>query len=77
MKEQLIQELPDCFKKGDSKQPLCIAIHLQVHTHYKDDARFEPALIQQGLNRYCNSPKYIKNIITNAPRINILEFLQA
>lgn len=71
MKETLIQELPHCFKKGDGKQPLCIGIHIQVHTHYKDDARFESNLIQQGLNKYCNSPKYIKNIITGASRIDI------
>jgi sRNA-binding protein len=71
MKETLIEELPNCFKKGDGKQPLCINIHIQVHTHYKDDPRFEPNLIQQGLNKYCNSPKYIKNIIAGVPRIDI------
>lgn len=71
MKELLVQEFPNCFKKGDAKQPLCIGIHIQVHAHYKDDARFEPSLIQQGLNKYCFSPKYIKKIITGTPRINI------
>jgi len=68
MKETLIKELPNCFKKGEGKQPLCINIHIQVHTHFKDDPRFEPSLIQQGLNKYCVSPKYIKIIKAGAPR---------
>ena len=71
MKELLIQELPNCFKKGEQKQPLCIGIHLQVHSHYKDDARFEPKTLQTGINKYCCGEKYLKTIIEGASRIDI------
>lgn len=71
MKDLLIQELPQCFKKGDQKQPLCIGIHIQVHSHYKDDDRFEPKALQDGLNRYFNGIKYLKKIIEGVPRIDI------
>ncbi len=71
MKDVLIQELPNCFKKGDQKLPLCLGIHIQVHTHYKDETRFEPKLIQKGLNKYCSGTNYLSKIIEGVPRIDI------
>ena len=32
MKDFIVQDLPNCFRNGEQKQPLCIGIHLQVHT---------------------------------------------
>ena len=40
-------------------------------THYKDDVRFEPAMIQKGLNRYCMGEKYARTIVEGAARIDI------
>lgn len=71
IKALLIKELPKCFKEGELKQPLCIGIHLQVHTHYKDEDRFEPDHLQKGLNKYCAGEKYLKVIVEGAHRIDI------
>lgn len=71
MKDALKQEFPNCFKSGNEKLPLKIGIHLQVHFHFKDDSRFDPKLIQQGLNSYFSSPKYLAKIIEGASRFDI------
>lgn len=71
MKELLKLEFPNCFKSGDEKMPLKIGIHLQLHSHYKDDSRFDPQIIQKGLNSYSSSPKYLSKIVEGASRMDI------
>lgn len=71
MKNVLKQDFPNCFKSGNEKLPLKIGIHLQIHFHYKDDPRFEPQLIQKGLNSYASSPKYLAKIVEGAHRVDI------
>lgn len=71
MKELLKQELPQCFKSGDKKQPLKVGIHLQLHFHYKDDPRFEPQDLQKGLNSYASTPAYLVKIVEGAIRIDL------
>lgn len=71
IKNMFKEDFPNCFKSGEEKLPLKIGIHLQVHFHYRDDTRFEPQLIQQGLNSYAMTPKYLSKIIEGAPRVDI------
>lgn len=71
IKEIFKQELPHCFRSGSDKLPLKIGIHIEVHTHYKDDLRFTPQLIQYSLNSYCRTPAYLSKIIAGASRVDI------
>lgn len=71
MKELLKQELSQCFKSGDQKQPLKVGIHMQLHFHYKDDPRFEPQHLQSALNSYAWTPAYLAKIVEGAVRIDL------
>lgn len=71
IKAILKMEFPNCFKSGMEKLPLMIGIHEQLLDHYKDDPRFNPKQIQNGLCSYTSSPKYLSKIIEGASRIDL------
>ena len=67
----LKQELSACFKKGNNKFPLAVGIDKEVIAHYENDSRFDIPTLKKAIEFYCNSTKYLSNVVMNVPRVDI------